>query len=1596
MGMEKKERENSMEAAASPEREPAKKKPDDGLRDRLIAIRTEAKSFQAALKKVRDVLKIKADHGERDHEKLEKQFEEHYSNLDEKQVEEVARELPTYFERLDSLRANYIKVAESKLADIKKLDIESGSGLPELSSLLADFQKAASVAASNFKEASFLSSRLDALTKIHRKNKLGEGGFSSFDEAWEKKRGLEGERRGYKQKWFGRWRHKDEIGALDEKIKPVDEIVDIEYRTDWTRRYEEISRDFRYYSEGDKIKKLQEDVRDVVVEKIFSRFNRLCKDSLPNPDPKVRIEINEEMIGELNDDYIETFVKPELERKKRELRERIGTGGYHHPWNQEHLDQLENEEKVSHFLGQLKKSFGMNRNDSWSSEKTEAERADVEETFKEFNNLQPPFEDIRSHINFSAGKLNDSFVKMTDFTVAAPAILVSREIADAVSSVKAELAGFMYTWDYEKHYSEDLKNVEEQGRTKIKDLDNFDIKRWKVIRDNEKIRTILGAENVDNTNKFLAEKLAEDMVNSSRSDDPSWDRMYEFLPYHYKDKLPELVLCAFRDMGYSHNFLIRGGSTSEKSLPYLVSQLSQEDIADFENKKISGISELIELIKSNPETYAVRSSFRVDPETGQQGDETNPINGKVEQELMRLCEYFLEQKSQSRRNLAVGVIRGLDLPPSEKAIELITDGMRRELGGDRSFSWECAKYRANGRNDARLMKAFIDNEDIFSDKGVLAKIKEETPDLMKIFLSEKEGDPESAGGMLSKILDITPAELQDLKVRIRDFGEKYHPGLSTFYVPYRIYRENSLDVMHELEPGEVFVNTVGFEGVLRKLNDISKEANISTDELTRGLMNYLAKTTKRTGQLTEEENKMELREENYKDFNDFARRLAAELYNEDGFLKNNNLTIAQEDFLKQYAQDPKKGELLFKLNKLSPLLFNKENEVALNYLMRNFITLAKDETDLKFINSMVGRHGKAAHQMIIDYTRCLESGVISNGDKQIVSEFTENFRILSPEILKGYINSKNNGTTEVFIAHLKTLTEKMIGTESISEEERGLAFYQDLLREVYPNNSGQWTTYENNWSCADRPQDLSGFKIKSRYEIDLLSAAEIKIKEGEALNTDGIQKIKESVLAYSRILEGFEYDSEKANEYLAKELDTRLGQVQTAGGLAGIDIGGIKDVTEKLYMAVMDSIYGTKSIGPADLKKLMILYEFSNFEDIREYIRGTSDRVSRSSNPDYALLCELNTFFADRIKEVSRRIIESGHENELLAKNEEMYFQNFSKERKVAEREKTMNQFQINKLGLTEDFLKQIGRSLKEKTGKNYTNEQLRRIVRLYESISDGLQEKSTTSPKRRTRAFYGQLRAQREKTFQAIRELTGNEFDAKEVHLDEMNLAELITFQGNVDADNFDEQQFASFTAQKLINIFDDEQQFIGGELKKFESASGKEREVLHAYITKTKESANARTVGGVCVCGDNPQKVGERCMWNMENFIQMVFQDPDSRRCQGLVMMHHFSEPNGEKVLAVSVNPSSTYLYSVDEAALFRGVMNSLVDFAQDNNFDKIVLSKNKGIRTNRTGGGFENEMDKLISEVREEYRFPDPKIFSFNPSYQLQEMDVVWKKK
>jgi len=225
-----------------------------------------------------------------------------------------------------------------------------------------------------------------------------------------------------------------------------------------------------------------------------------------------------------------------------------------------------------------------------------------------------------------------------------------------------------------------------------------------------------------------------------------------------------------------------------------------------------------------------------------------------------------------------------------------------------------------------------------------------------------------------------------------------------------------------------------------------------------------------------------------------------------------------------------------------------------------------------------------------------------------------------------------------------------------------------------------------------------------------------------------------------------------------------------------------------------------------------------------------------------------------------------------------------------------------------------------------------------------------------------------------------------------------------------YDEEVFSAYVARIFGEVFEPELAFVDSEIAKYEpkdvikkidevgefDLSSVKPKRVEAFITKNHTSAHARATAGVCVSGDNPQTdengIVQPNIWQMPNYLHMILRDGDTKLCKGCVLLH-IEEDNGKKILTASMNPSSTYLFQVNEEEMFKNLREQLIVFAKDNNVDAIAVSTNKQIRTNRTGGLFERAMERSIADVKKEHSLSTPHAFSHHPNYQQKDLDFIW---
>lgn len=595
---------------------------------------------------------------------------------------------------------------------------------------------------------------------------------------------------------------------------------------------------------------------------------------------------------------------------------------------------------------------------------------------------------------------------------------------------------------------------------------------------------------------------------------------------------------------------------------------------------------------------------------------------------------------------------------------------------------------------------------------------------------------------------------------------------------------------------------------------------------------------------------------------------------------------------------------------------------------------------------------------------------------------------------------------------VKMRTDAIVGNP-ISPEVAADPFYRPILESIYHNHSSRSTSIIHNERCPDRSADIASLKRQAVYPLRISQAVEMVLRPGTKEDQRALARVEAPLQKAQERLAPSNWD----REAITLAFDRRLDQL-------GPLVARFRTSPEKLFGAFILASLG-KLERPL-LKELIAEYQLATHPPMREHLALTRAEAESAKNPRYAYLMALHEYYNDMLYDSVRSLCEvAAHSKEVV----DFLCKQYPAMRALHQkrmRQASVHRFRAHNLGLSPALLEQVQRLLardQNEGGEAHPfSERLTRVGAL--------------------------LHSEQQKIAQFIEAYTGARPDPDSIHLGEFSLASVLKVEPARETTP-SAHITLSYAKQELEQLFKDELHSVGVELRKYrprQELCGRAGLRLNAYLSKNKASAHARMVGGVCVSGDNPgaaerhgwvdegafQPAGgapaahqldldallddggnfveppqlfplpqgtreERSasMWELPNFFQLVLHDAESGRCEGVVMLHHYHD-HGKKILTASLNPTASVLFKTSEAEFFKGLLKILAQIAEDNGFDMVCSARNRGIRTNRTGGEFERTFEAHIRKVNKTYSLRQPEIFSYRPRYTQQELDVLWERK
>lgn len=563
----------------------------------------------------------------------------------------------------------------------------------------------------------------------------------------------------------------------------------------------------------------------------------------------------------------------------------------------------------------------------------------------------------------------------------------------------------------------------------------------------------------------------------------------------------------------------------------------------------------------------------------------------------------------------------------------------------------------------------------------------------------------------------------------------------------------------------------------------------------------------------------------------------------------------------------------------------------------------------------------------------------------------------SIEVYNQFREAKNQQQIDDLNATIARIDRALFSPEPIPEEIQQDPLFKAVLCSRFPSASNPDAPA---WNAMDRSEDLEFFNdVPEVYRSDIAAARAMEVIPGRTLDEAKQASIARLIARSQRTyIDGFE-SLEEARTALSESFSRKL-QAQDSG---------LESLADKAAALLIRS-FGENS--PKAMKESLLDYHICIRADVTDYMARTRDASSQAATPEYYHLLQLREFFADRVVDDLRQLcshIERSENSDLR----ELLTQAFRKHQLTAAEQK------YDRVLATHRFYTICGPQYQKEISKLDQNLEL---------SADQKQESLRALAKR-----------ERQKVVEVIAALGGEPPASEDIDL-ESELKTLLPPRPTEDMSIDEESDIPSQALyQFAIELFADEKQALDSEIAKYRASDSRSSASIHSfesYVSKNIAAAHALAEAGVCVAEDMPSTPGDRnteCLWNMDNVFFKVHRDPSSGNCVG-ASIYHVYDIDGQEQLCVSFQPSSTFLYKVDQRGLFRIMADDAIDFAKRNGMQRVLLSKDKTIRTNRTGGDFEDEMDTSIAAMGKTVVFSQPQRFSYQYDYNLELMDVLFE--
>ncbi|MDP3741445.1 MAG: hypothetical protein Q8R08_03940, partial [bacterium] len=578
--------------------------------------------------------------------------------------------------------------AEARLQKIAELEMESGRDISSLVAWMDEISATILLLKEQSATLPTLVQNVKEISKSYQAARIKEAGYGNSDSLraayWEKT----SERQQLEKKLLGtgRFWNKDKINILSQEIVNLGQIKDQEYRhLSVPGEYGGIGR----YEVGN----LASALVNRTVQRVMDRYEKQLAEF---QEQEGREPLDEEALESLNDDYLRTHVRHEIDRKKQDYRRMAENN----PEYGQHLTDLEDSEKVEKFFDLAKRCYKISLTSFQSNPEDEARRIAL---IHEIQELPRGFQQLSSYvIHQEQEPENQRFQRLAKFVKSARDWEKRHFVQRAYEGILGSLRSlnqeefrdaniyFEHTAWQMRHKLDQLKSSK-QGQKLDDFLIGFDEDRWDAMRQNPRARELLGAGQIEDAHKFIADSVSTRILDLDKHTDQCirmGQRLYNYPEAKYT---PMAILNAYREPGYSGEmpFLSVHTSPDNTMLFKYISSLAPEELEKLKAMNIPGCAEIVELIRANPGNFSwpsLRTAEKDEDADWRFID--NPVYNQIQKHLAEMSVHFLKTGQHKMDFYLMGVL----------------DYLRADLGE----GYELMLKVLTGEADQRTKKAVLD------------------------------------------------------------------------------------------------------------------------------------------------------------------------------------------------------------------------------------------------------------------------------------------------------------------------------------------------------------------------------------------------------------------------------------------------------------------------------------------------------------------------------------------------------------------------------------------------------------------------------------------------------------------------------------------------------------------------------------------------------------------------------------------------------------------------------------------------------------------------------------------------------------------------